>query len=118
MTPALLSKLYGCLAEALADTAAAAAPEWLAYPGRQWPLFEPANKLAEESPSPAMTEAVKSLADLGEGSFETHEATWKKLLSGNGRPPLALYESMHRNGRLFGPVMFAVMNPRMGRPSR
>jgi TorA maturation chaperone TorD/Fe-S-cluster-containing hydrogenase component 2 len=96
------------LAEALADTAGAAAPEWLAYPGRQWPLFEPANKLAEESPSPAMTEAVKSLVDLGEGSLETHEATWKKLLSGNSRPPLALYESMHRNGRLFGPVMFAV----------
>ena len=108
MTPELLSDFYGCLAEALADTAGATVPDWLARPGREWPLFGPAKQMSEEFPSPAMTEAVRSLADLQEGSFYTRLSTWKKLLSGNGRPPLAVYESMYRNGRLLGPVMFAV----------
>ena len=108
MTSALFSNLYGYLAEALADTAGAGVPEWLAYPGQRWPLFEAARELSEEHSSPALDGVVKSLAGLQEDTLNAHEAIWKKILSGNGRPPLAVYESMHRNGRLFGPSMFAV----------
>ncbi len=108
MPPALLSTLYGSLAEALADTAGVTVPDWLARPGREWPLFEPAMRLSEATPSPLLAKAVNDLSDLPGASLHDSLATWKKLLIGNGHSPLAVYESMYRNGRLLGPVMFAV----------
>ena len=108
MPPALLSTLYGSLAEALADSAGVAVPDWLARPGQEWPLFEPAMGLSEATPSPLLAKAVNDLSDLPEASLHDSLATWKKLLTGNGRSPLAVNESMYRNGRLLGPVMFSV----------
>jgi len=108
MPPALLSTLYGSLAEVLADTAGVAVPDWLALPGREWPLFEPAMRLTEAYPSPLLAKAVNNLTDLPEGSFDSRLSVWKRLLMGNGRLPLAVYESMYRNGRLLGPATFAV----------
>lgn len=108
MPTASLSSLYGFLAEALADTTGVSAPSWLARAGREWPLFEPAMRLSEASPSPLLAKAVNNLSDLPEASLHDSLATWKKLLTGNGHSPLAAYESLYRNGRLLGPVMFLV----------
>jgi TorA maturation chaperone TorD/ferredoxin len=105
---ASLSLIYGFLAEALADTTGVAAPEWLARAGQEWPLYEPAMRLSEISPIPSLTNAVRNLAILPEGSFDSRLSVWKRLLTGNGRLPLAVYESMYRNGRLLGPATFAV----------
>lgn len=95
------AELYAGLAEALA-----APPVWLAQPGKQWPLFCSAQRLA--ATSAAARRAVEFLATITAEPPAARRARYKALFAGQGRPRFWLYESMHRHGRLLGPETAAV----------
>lgn len=97
----LRADLYGALAEALAEP-----PEWLAWAGREWPLFEIAVRLAPESG--AARRAVESLAEIRAESLAARRKRYTALFIGSGRPRFWLYESAFLSGRLIGPETFAV----------
>lgn len=97
----LRANLYGALAEALAEP-----PEWMAAPGREWPLFEIAARLAPTSE--AARNAVEALAEVRAESPEARRARYAALFVGAGRPRFWLYESAALTGRILGPATFAV----------
>lgn len=94
-------RLYHALAEALAEP-----PDWLALPGRAWPLFESAQRLAPESE--AARNAIGAIAEIRAKPLAARRARYHALFVGPGRPRFWLYESAHRSGRLLGPETFAV----------
>ncbi|MBI3361652.1 MAG: molecular chaperone TorD family protein [Chloroflexi bacterium] len=93
--------LYHALAEALADP-----PEWLASPGRDWPLFDAAVRLAPSSET--ARHAVEPLAEVRAESLAARRKRYAVLFAGPGRPRFWLYESAHLSRRLLGPESFAV----------
>ncbi|MBM4422044.1 MAG: hypothetical protein FJ030_01465 [Chloroflexi bacterium] len=95
--------LYRALSESLAPEGP---PAWLARAGREWPLFEAALRLAPESE--AAQRAATAMAEIGAEPHAERGARYRALFSGPGRPPVWLYESAFRNGRLLGPETFAV----------
>ncbi len=96
------ANLYHYLAEALGDP-----PEWLTWPGKQWPLYESALELAHSSA--AAREAVLQIGEIPAGSIASRRQKYQALVSGNGsKPQVWMYESLHECGRLAGPQMFAV----------
>lgn len=100
-----LSNLTDCyigLAEALSEP-----PDWIAGPGRRWPLFEAAVGLAHNGNSP-IRKAVATLADIPSDSLQARRHHYHQLFAGQNRPQLWLYESLVRDGRLVGPTTFAV----------
>lgn len=101
----LLADLYAGLAAILAEVGKGNLPAWLARPGREWPLFTPAQELAARLDVPALTQAVAALAMVTAGS---RRAGWATLFVGNGRSPIMLYESWHVDGRFPSPATFAV----------
>ncbi len=103
---AWLAALYAGLAEALAaDTAV---PAWLGRPGREWPVWEAASRLAACHDWPAMSTAVMTLAEVSRASPAKRQSAYEQLRGGNGRAPLMLYESQYVNGRFLGPETFAL----------
>ena len=93
--------LYHALAEALADP-----PDWLARPGREWPLFESAVRLT--TVSAAARRAVETLAEVPAESLAARRARYATLFVGTGRHQLWLYESAALSGQLLGPETWAV----------
>jgi TorA maturation chaperone TorD/Fe-S-cluster-containing hydrogenase component 2 len=93
--------LYQALAEALAEP-----PEWLAWPGPRWPLFEAAVGCAPFSPAAA--QAAGALADLPAEALCARRARYAALFAGPGQPRLWLYESAALTGQLLGPQTWAV----------
>jgi ferredoxin len=87
--------LYQALAEALDEPA-----EWLAAPGDEWPLYSAASAL--QGVSPAAAEAVARLAAIPAEPLAARRARYRSLVDGNGRAPIALYESLARRGLLLG----------------
>jgi TorA maturation chaperone TorD/formate hydrogenlyase subunit 6/NADH:ubiquinone oxidoreductase subunit I len=100
---ALCADLYYALAEAFAPDGP---PEWLARPGREWPLFEAVVRLGQHSE--AARRAAEVIAQIGAESQAVRRARYAALFAGAGRPRFWLYESAHRSGRLLGPESFAV----------
>ncbi len=102
-----LADLYAGLAEALA--ADKFLPDWLGQPGREWPLWEAASRLASRFEWPTMSRAVERLAQVTRRSPTVRQLIYEKLLSGNGRlAPVMMYESQVMNGRFLGPQTFAL----------
>ncbi|MCP4426391.1 MAG: 4Fe-4S dicluster domain-containing protein [Chloroflexi bacterium] len=101
----VLADLYAGLANVLAEAGRGAVPSWLKRPGREWPLFAPAQELAARLDHPALSQAVAAMAEVTGGS---RLAECKRLFVGNGRPPIMLYESWHVDGRFPSPTTFAV----------
>ncbi len=97
----LRADLYGALAEVLAEP-----PEWMAAPGREWPLFEIAAGLGPTSE--AARRAVEALAEVRAESTEGRRARYTALFVGAGQPRFWLYESATLTGRILGPATFAV----------
>lgn len=97
----LRADLYGALAEALAEP-----PEWMAAPGREWPLFEIAARLGPTSE--AARNAAEALAEVRAESPEARRARYTALFVGTGQPRFWLYESAALTGRILGPATFAV----------
>jgi TorA maturation chaperone TorD/NAD-dependent dihydropyrimidine dehydrogenase PreA subunit len=97
----LRAELYHDLAEALAEP-----PDWLALPGRAWPLYASAARLASESA--AAGRALAALGRVGAEPLAQRRARYAALFAGPGRPSLWLYESQALGGRLFGPQTQAV----------
>lgn len=93
--------LYLALAEALDEP-----PPWLALPGRQWPLFACAEKLAPGSAAAAR--AVAAMGQVRGESLRERRARHRGLFRAQGRPRFWLHESLHRSGRLLGPQMLEV----------
>jgi TorA maturation chaperone TorD/Fe-S-cluster-containing hydrogenase component 2 len=101
-----LSALYSGLSKALAVESAW--PEWLSRPGKQWPLWVPAIRLAAQDQWPSMGAVVQALAEVPAASPRKRQAAYETLLLGNGGPSISFYESQYLNGRLLGPQMWAV----------
>lgn len=97
------SALYHTLAEALAPEGP---PAWLSRPGGEWPLFKIVVRLAPESD--AAERAARAVANIRAEPHSGRQARYRALFIGPGRPPVWLYESAHRHGRLLGPETFAV----------
>ncbi len=106
MTADRLALIYSGLSQALAIETAW--PNWLAAPGREWPLWLPATQLAAELQRPELSEAVSSLVEVTAGSRQRRQAAFQSLVAGNGLPPIPLYESQHLSGRLLGPETHAL----------
>ena len=97
----LRADLYHALAEALAEP-----PDWLAVPGRDWPLFESANGLAAASAS--ARRAVQPLAEIRSEPLAVRRARYAGLFAGPSRPRFCQYESEALTGRVFGEAAAAV----------
>ena len=97
------AELYQALAEALAEP-----PDWLALPGKEWPLFE-CVKLAAAS-SRTARDAVFALAQIRPDSLARRRARYRELFNGPSRPQFWLYESLHVHGKLAGPATFEVQH--------
>ncbi len=118
MTPyaGSLASLYARLAEALAPSPSPAvrgggrSANWLAEPGRGWPLFSAASELAAARLSEGWTEAVIALVEVSAGSPQTRLAEYETLFLGPGSPSIWLYESQYLNGRIPGPATFTVQS--------
>ncbi|MFQ5408480.1 MAG: molecular chaperone TorD family protein, partial [Anaerolineales bacterium] len=114
MTAQILAALYSELAHALAPLTPLNANErqagfeWLAAPGRKWPLYTLAVQLAGRQPTDALIQAVVALAELPAASSAARRAEYTTLFGGTGRAPIWLYESQHCDGRLPGPSTFVV----------
>lgn len=89
------------LAEALAEP-----PDWMAQPGRQWPLFEASARLGQFSE--AAREVVGALAEIQVESLEARRSRYKALFASADQPRFWLYESKNLSGILPGPETFAV----------
>ncbi len=87
------AEMYYALADALA-----APPEWLARPGREWPLYKAAKELAGESE--AARSALALFGEIPAEPMPEREKRYHALFSGDGRPDLWLYESLHRHGSM------------------
>lgn len=90
------AEIYLALAEALAEP-----PEWLALPGREWPLTLAVSQLAQELAGGAAV--IKSLMDIPAEPLEARRARFDAIFAGPGRPNFWLYESMMVYGRLLHP---------------
>jgi TorA maturation chaperone TorD/NAD-dependent dihydropyrimidine dehydrogenase PreA subunit len=95
--PTVRADLYSALAEALSDP-----PEWMAGPGREWPLFAIATRLASD------TRCLEMLADIRAEPLAGRRKRYATLFVGSGRPRFWLYESAFLTGRILGPETFAV----------
>ena len=98
---AFRSDLYRLLAEALAEP-----PEWLAWPGREWPLFEAALGAARESQ--AARQAVEALLAIGAEPLDTRRARYAELFWGQGSLSTSLYESGMLSGKILSEGTFEV----------
>ncbi len=99
----LKSELYTALAEALADP-----PDWLALPGREWPLYSISGKLAIRSQD--VRQALMKMGQIPAEPLAVRRERYDALFSGPGRPRVWLYESLYRSGNLFGPETMEVEN--------
>lgn len=88
--------LYLSLAEAFDEP-----PPWLALPGCEWPLYTAAAAL--QNVSAAAATAAARLATIPPEPAAARLARYRSLFAGAGQPPLSLYESLSRGGRLLGP---------------
>lgn len=91
----LRSELYTALAEALADP-----PDWLAFPGNEWPLYTISCKMAIGSRD--ARQAMEKMERIPAEPMAARRERYDALFSGPGRPQFWLYESLYRSGRLFG----------------
>ena len=101
----MLAEIYAALAEVLAQAGRGAVPDWLGYPGREWPLFMPVQALAAQTGAAVWQQAAMGLAAVTRGS---RKESCQALFVGSGRPPILLYESWHVDGRFPTPTTFAV----------
>jgi TorA maturation chaperone TorD len=99
----LRSELYYCLADALAT---ADLPEWLAQPGREWPLYECICGLAGSSEAARL--AVCAIGKIPGEPLARRKARYTALFCGPGRPRCWLYESVACSGRVLGPETLSV----------
>jgi ferredoxin len=95
------AQLYQALAEAIADP-----PEWLAFPGRRWPLYRAATQLA--SVSQAAGREAKAIARINAESLVERQRRYASILGNNGEQLLWTYESGALHGGLLGPETFEV----------
>ncbi len=93
---ALRSDLYTALAEALADP-----PDWLALPGREWPVYTISTRL--DLCSPEIRQAIEKMEHIPAEPLTLRRERYDALFCGPGRPRFWLYESLYRSGKLFGP---------------
>ena len=103
---ASLAEIYQRLAEALG--ADSHFPAWLALPGNEWPVWEPARSLASGEDWPVLQRALAALAEVGVSSIKQRREAYAGLQQEGGRPPVMLYETQHMNGRFLGPQTFAL----------
>lgn len=96
------AQLYHLLAEVLAEP-----PLWLVEAGRNWPLFEVALALSEIENEPELREAVVQMAAVPAETMNSRRSRYNELLDGNSQP-LAIYESLAREGRLSGAITLKV----------
>lgn len=94
--------LYHFLAEVLAEP-----PVWFAEAGRNWPLFDAALAFSEVENKPELREAVVQMAAIPAENLSKRRKRYNQLLAGNSQP-LAVYESLAREGRLSGAITFKV----------
>ena len=99
---AAYAELYQLLAEVLAEP-----PEWFSAPGRQWPLYSAANKLASHSADETLHQIIAELEAIPPETSEARLSRYRALFSAGEVRGLWLYESLWRDGRLLGPTTFA-----------
>lgn len=97
------AELYYLLAEALIEP-----PEWMASAGSDWPLFEAVSHLARLTESRAARRAVEAIRAIPAEDMSIRRRRYRLVTTGATGAPLSLYESMHREGKLWGPSTLAV----------
>ncbi len=98
------AELYYLLAETLVEP-----PLWLAEAGTGWPLFAVVAQLAQLTESRAARRAVEAIRAIPAEDISIRQRRYRLVTTGAGGAPLSLYESMHREGKLYGPSTLAVM---------
>jgi len=97
------AELYYLLAEALVEP-----PAWLADAGKDWALTAAVQTLAHLTGSRAARRALHALRDIPAEDISLRRRRYRLVAAGVGRPPLTLYESLHREGKLYGALTDAV----------
>jgi len=92
------ARLYAQLAEVLAGP-----PDWLAWPGRDWPLFETLSFLQPQWE--AASQYLVRLAGLPPEAPGRRDERYAAIFS-TGRASLGLYEGAARTGKILGPLTF------------
>ena len=103
-----LETLYSGLAKVFASPELAGLPEWLALPGREWPVCESVPGLAANTVSDVWTQAAQSLEKVPGSTPATRLMEYEQLFIGLSQPPIWLYEAYYVDGRILGPASFSV----------
>jgi TorA maturation chaperone TorD len=105
-----LAEVYSCLADVLLPTDQVGLPDWIALPGREWPIYEVCIRIAKAQNNPQLDLSARALSGVPDSSLERRFNEYETLFIGNGRPPIWLYESHYIDGRIFGPTSCSVRN--------
>lgn len=92
--------MYALLAELLAEP-----PDWIAYSGRDWPLFGLLTELASESDE--MHQNLDILAGIPSESLDQRRERYTSLFASD-KPRFWLYESAAKTGKILGPYTFEI----------
>ena len=83
-------------------------PEWLALPGKDWPLYESCVRLAKILEDPKLEQCAIAFSEVPVSSLDIRTGEYEELFIGNGSPPIWLHESQFEDGRIFGPTSFSI----------
>lgn len=97
------AEIYHSLAEAIFEP-----PDWIALPGNEWPLFESLKLISDYSEAARF--AVSAISEIPSDSLANRRTQYRELFDKSGRPQFWLYESLHVNGKLAGPVTFEIQH--------
>jgi len=105
-----LFDVFSCLSEVFIQSVRSGLPEWIALPGKEWPLFEACARLASELEIPKLNQCTSALSEVPISTLDSRSDEYDKLFVGEGSPPIWLYESHYVGGRVFGPTSNSILN--------
>jgi ferredoxin len=105
-----LINVYTCLSEVLMPSVQAGLPEWLALPGKEWPLYESCVRLAKVLENPKLDQCAIAFSEVPISSLNLRSGEYEELFFGNGSPPIWLHESQFVDGRIIGSTSFSIQS--------
>lgn len=105
-----LVDIFACLSEVLLPSVQTGLPEWLAWPGGDWPFYSACIRLANGLKNPQLEDCAMAFSGVPASTLNSRFSEYESLFIGEGRPPIWLYESHYVDGRISGPTSFSIHN--------
>ena len=105
-----LVDIFACLSEVLMPSVQTGLPEWVAWPGSEWPFYSACIRLANVLENPKLEQCAIAFSGIPPSTSDSRIREYESLFVGEGRPPIWLNESHYTNGRIFGPTSKSILN--------